>query len=222
MLMACWLPPECHLSTSRVPPASAPLRLLRSLDDVLAKPPLTMELECQRAILWEDARGVGYDLREEWRYVSGPAVPKPGCTAGTRDEKNAGKLPADFQAEANEFIRGRRRAGYGLQLLEEDALLTLDEVLATRLYSGPAFKPINEFLRELAKLTDNYRCELGRNVRLTFAATVRHLVRALRKLAAVVTPEEARQPLWRGVEGRLPRDFFAPDETGAQPSPHCT
>ena len=42
-------------------------------------------------------------------------------------------------------------------------LLTLDEVLAVRLYSGPAYQPINTFLRQFAKLEDDsLRMELAR------------------------------------------------------------
>jgi hypothetical protein len=38
-----------------------------------------------------------------------------------------------------------------------------------------------------------------------------------------VTPEEAVQPLWRGMRGELPRGFWVPDKTGmvcAVESPH--
>lgn len=41
-----------------------------------------------------------------------------------------------------------------------------------------------------------------------------HLCRAVRKLAAVTTPQEASLPLWRGVRGELPRTFWVPDERG--------
>jgi len=46
---------------------------------------------------------------------------------------------------------------------------------------------------------------------LTFSATVGHLCRAIRKLAAVATEEEAKKPLLRGVRGELPRTFWVPD-----------
>lgn len=49
---------------------------------------------------------------------------------------------------------------------------------------------------------------------LTFAATVGHLVSAIIKLAAVATPEEASQPLYRAVRGELPRGFWVPDDLG--------
>ena len=37
-----------------------------------------------------------------------------------------------------------------LMLPEDGAYLTIEEVLAVRLYSGPAYQPINEFLRQVA------------------------------------------------------------------------
>jgi len=49
---------------------------------------------------------------------------------------------------------------------------------------------------------------------LTYAATVGHICRAIRKLAAVATEEEATAPLWRGVRGELERAFWLPDATG--------
>ena len=87
-------------------------------------------------------------------------------------------------------------------------------MLAVRLYSGPAFQPINTFLRQIAGLSGVYRAELAQNPKLTFAATVGHLCRAIRKLAAVATPEEAEMPLWRGVRGELDRAFWVPDSQG--------
>jgi len=54
-----------------------------------------------------------------------------------------------------------------------------------RLYSGPAFQPINAFLREIGKLTGEFRHHMARHRELTFAATTRHLCRAIRKLADV-------------------------------------
>jgi hypothetical protein len=65
---------------------------------------------------------------------------------------DTGMLPSDFVRVANEAIIAGRAAGRGVTVLEDEdeerrALLTLDEVLALRLYSGPAFQPINEFLR---------------------------------------------------------------------------
>ena len=89
-----------------------------------------------------------------------------------------------------------------------------DRVLAVRLYSGPGYQPVNEFLRQVARLSGDYRRELVQHPGLTLGATVLHLVSAIRKLSAVATDEEARAPLWRGVRGTLPVDFWQPDATG--------
>ena len=101
-----------------------------------------------------------------------------------------------------------RRKGFGTALLEPDSLLTRDEVLAIRLYSGPAFQPINEFLREVAKLTAYFRERVSHDPGLTFCATVQHIINAIRKLAAVATEEESQTRLWRGVRGELPNNFW--------------
>ena len=100
---------------------------VKGMTHVLMRPTLTMPLEFERDIEWVDWRGVSYSLRTEWAYVTGPAVKLSGCTPGTRDEYNEGKLPADFLREANQFILNRRKKGFGTALLESDALLTVDE-----------------------------------------------------------------------------------------------
>ena len=41
-----------------------------------------------------------------------------------------------------------------------------------------------------------------------------HLCSAIRKLAAVTTPDEATEPLYRGIRGELPRSFWVRDENG--------
>ena len=142
------------------------------------------------------------------------AVRKEACTPGTRDDRNHGKTPEDFLRQCNDFIQQRRKSQYGTKLLEADALLTLDEVIAVRLYSGPAYQPINHFLREVSRLSDDYQQRLARHPMLTFASTVQHITNAVRKLSAVVTPEEAVQPLYRGVRGELPNGFWVPDKAG--------
>ena len=42
---------------------------------------------------WLDWKGVKYSLPDEWEYVNGPAKARAGCTAGTRDLNNEGKMP---------------------------------------------------------------------------------------------------------------------------------
>lgn len=83
-----------------------------------------------------------------------------------------------------------------------------------RLYSGPAYQPINRFLRAVANVTDEHRLALAQSTQVTFTATVRLLTDAIRKLAAVATPEEQAQELWRGVRGELPSTFWLRDKQG--------
>ena len=183
---------------------------VRGLDALIAKPPLTMELEFQREQEWECNGPAGSPtrttLRAEWEYVNGPAR-----SAGKRDAGKEGWTPERFREDVNDFIR--KRAGMQSRLPHENALLTLDEVLAVRLYSGPSYTPINDWLRQVGKLQGK-ALVLANYPALSFAATVRHLMCALRKLAAVATAEEARTPLWRGVTGRLPAEFSDPDAAG--------
>jgi hypothetical protein len=187
---------------------------VRGLDDILARPSLSMAHEFGRDSTWVDWRGITYSLRCEWAYVTGPASTTAGCTPGTRDANNEGKTPQQFQDEVNVLIRRRRAEGHGVALGEQDAFFTLDEVLAVRLYSGPSYQPINAFLRAVATLRGDFRTSLAAHAGLTFAATVRCIIQAIRKLAAITTPEEACQPLWRGVRGELPPSFWLPDKAG--------
>ena len=97
------------------------------------KPPLTMALECERDIYWKDWKGVNYSLKEEWKYVNGPAERKESCTPGTRDEGNDGRMPADFLSAINVHIREQRqvqhRKNFGRFLLrEEEADAVVDTV----------------------------------------------------------------------------------------------
>jgi len=94
------------------------------------------------------------------------------------------------------------------------AFLNRNELLALRLYSGPAYQPINEFLRQLAVLRGEYRSTLARSPHLTFATTVGHICDGIRKLAATVTSENAEAPLYRGVRGELPGSVWQPDKSG--------
>ena len=48
----------------------------------------------------------------------------------------------------------------------------------------------------------------------TYAATVSHLCRAIRKLSAITLPAEAELPLYRGVRGELPDSFWVRGELG--------
>ena len=182
-------------------------------DDVLGRPVLTMDQECSRKWQFEDWKGVRYVLANEWEYVKGAACELPDCTAGVRDVGNTGRTVRDFSDEVNSFIEERRRQGYGTVLPSgEFAYLTTEEVLAVRLFSGPAHQLLNSFLRQVAKLDASHRQVLANDPEITFAATVRHICRAIRKLSAVATPEETAKTLWRAVRGELPRTFWVPDE----------
>ena len=121
--------------------------------------------------------------------------------------------PQTFLEETNAHI-GRQREAYPecRSLPEAHALLTLDEVLAVRLYTGPGYQPLNAFLRQLGRVTGTFRAHMARHAGLTFTATVGHLCWALRKLAAVTPPHDLALPLYRGVRGELPRAFWAPDD----------
>jgi len=101
-----------------------------------------------------------------------------------------------------------------LMLPEDGAYLTIEEVLAVRLYSGPAYQPINEFLRQAGRLSGEHRVQLARHPSLTFSATTALICSALRKLAAVAQPQEASRPLYRGVRGTLPNAFWHEDRQG--------
>ena len=185
---------------------------IRGLDDVTAQPVLTMEHEFSRQHTWKDKRGVEYSLQSEWAYVNGPAKSTKGCTPGTRDMGNDGKTPTSFLADINAFIRERcaARKGMRTELME----LILEEVLAIRLYSGPAYQPINDFLRQVSKLSGAFRQELIQHPLLTFSETVRLICSGIQKLSAMATDEEASRPLWRAVRGELPKGFWIPDEQG--------
>ena len=97
-------------------------------DDILGKPILTMEQECTRDIPFEDWKGITYDLKQEWEYVTGAAEEKANRTAGVRDHGNTGMTPEDFQNAVNSRIELMRREGHGQELPEKFAYLERDEV----------------------------------------------------------------------------------------------
>ena len=187
---------------------------IKGMDDVLGLPVVTMAQECTRDQSWTDWKGTRYTLRSEWEYVNGVASTKHDCTPGTRDSLNEGKSVDDFLHLVNAFIQERRGMGHGLQLPLEHAFLSRDMVLAIRLYSGPVFKPINDFLRQLSELHGQARIAMAQDPQVTFAATAGHLCVAVRRLAAVASPEEVSRTLWRGLRGELPSAFWQPDELG--------
>ena len=207
---------------------------INGLDGLVSlKPPLTMAQECSRDLVWTDWKGEVYRLCDEWEYINGPAVRQEGCTAGIRDDENDGMLPEDFVARINQKIL--QHNFINKTHLDSEAcvpgqvaairrtntaarpknFLTTDEVLAIRLYSGPAYQPINSFLRQLSAVTDlGFRRMLARNPQITFAATCRLLSSAIRKLASATLLSEFDLPLYRGVRGELKPSFWNKDEDG--------
>lgn len=180
-----------------------------------SKPLLTIHQEFDRDYSWQDWCGVQYSTRDEWKYVNGASETKKDCTSGIRDGgENSNRQPLDFLERVNNYISDRRKGGWGNSLSEKDAYLSLDEVLAVRLYSGPAYLPINTFLRQVSACSGEYRLILCNHPLRSFTATCRLLSSAIRKIAAVATKEEASAPLWRGVRGELKRNFWNPDEQG--------
>lgn len=204
---------------------------VRGVGDVVDDPVLTMEAEFMRDQTWEDWQGNSYSAWEEWSYVVGTAEAQMHVH-GARDTHHNGKSVEEFMLETNAFIRIRLRqqaeklalitavagagagAGDGSADAEfaimESMLLTREEVIAVRLYTGPPFAVINRFLREVAKLSAEWRRMLARTPKLTYSATVGHLHSAVRKLARVTDVNKC----FRGVKGSLPPTFNVRDIQG--------
>lgn len=105
---------------------------------------------------------------------------------GERDEGHDGYTPGKFLALVNEHIWEVAKGLYGDKLIPEKVpQLTLSEVLAIRLYTGPGYTPINSFLREVAKLGSGWRAKIAHMHQLSYSATVWHLTNGLRKLVRV-------------------------------------
>eukprot|EP01052_Picozoa_sp_SAG31_P005325 SAG31_NODE_232_length_19710_cov_17.109581_3_plen_429_part_00 len=206
---------------------------------------LTLGLRHELADEWQDRAGgwvaindddgeVQHSYQDEWSYVNGAAriggISYDGATNQDkdRDDGNSGLMPADFVARVNRHL---------LEKQSVPELLTLEEVLAVRLYTGPAFRPINGWLREVSVLPSAppfwmkhrwgaYTAErsgleaavarraAAMDRRSSFGATVGLLISAIRKLAAASTPAESSRPLYRGLVGVLASKFWLPDAAG--------
>lgn len=196
---------------------------IRGLTDVLDRPTLTMFDEWNRPISWKDRRGIKYTCAEEWDYAINAAKMKEHCTPGIRDKNNDGKTPDKFLEEINKDImeffvfHGDKITvdEDGKEVLAENkhALMNKEEVLSVRLYTGPGFQPINDFLRQIEKLSGPMRVAVAKSPAFSFSATISRLCHAIRKLAAISPPLQ-NQKLYRGVRGDLPRTFWAEDEQG--------
>ena len=187
----------------------------RGLAEITNERCLTMEQEWARNDSWVDWRGVEHSGRAEYTYVTGIAVEdldEATRADGKRDAGHAGWTLVRFSEEINGVVRANA-AQLTAQKGEEVAApeLNLDEVLAIRLYTGPAYQPVNEFLREVSKLGGQWRRRLAGSHSFSYAATVRHLSHGLRKLARVSVE---LGDVYRGVRGELPEAFWLKDAFG--------
>jgi hypothetical protein len=183
------------------------LAYVRGTSDLTKGLPHDMNDEWLRGDTWTDWAGVEYTGREIWAYVNGAAAVAQ-CTPGERDSANAGMRPEDFLARATAHMRARSPH------MPASALLSMDEVLSLRIYTGPGFQPINTWLRWVGELEPAERRQAAVDASGSFGATTNHVISAIQKLAAVNTPEENSCRLFRGIRGQLPRDFWIPDDAG--------
>jgi len=183
------------------------------IEDITANPVLTIEQEfCREGFEFTDYAGVLYRLQDEYEYVVGTAKRKEDCTPGIRDEQHDGWTLDEFLSVANKRIASRRTPTS--ERPEGHAYLSEEEVIAVRLYTGPSYIVINDFLRQIGTLNGTLRRALATHPAHTFAATVGHLCSAIRKLSAAATADEAQRTLYRGVRGELDRSFFSRDRLG--------
>ena len=157
----------------------------RGLAEITSEAPMAMQQEWARNDKWVDWTGQEHSGWEQFRYVTGVAVTDlPPGADGARDKGHEGWTAARYLDEINAALRAcAMKAAKG----EAAAELTLNEMLAIRLYTGPAYQPLNVFLREVSKLGADWRRRLARSHQFSYAATVRHLSDGLRKLARMST-----------------------------------
>jgi hypothetical protein len=157
----------------------------RGLAEITSDPPMTMQQEWARNDTWTNWKGKWYSGRSEYAYVTGTAVTDlpPGKQSASRDKGHEGWAPDRFLAEINSQLRASaKKVGKG-----EAVELTLNEMLAIRLYTGPGYQPLNVFMREVSKVGADWRRRLVRSHQFSYAATVKHLSDGLRKLVCVST-----------------------------------
>ena len=105
----------------------------------------------------QDDRGVD-EVHVDYCFMGskGDTATKCIVVAKDYDSKNVMASVVPVKGSSNEFparrinafIRERRAQGHGLDLAEGFAFLIMEEVLSIRLYSGPAYQPLNDFLRQ--------------------------------------------------------------------------
>jgi hypothetical protein len=184
--------------------------IVRGVSDITADPVLTMEMEFARNDKWKEWNGKAYSGWVEYEYVvHGRAVyDLPSDEVDRqRDKGHDGWTIDEFHQQINlQVIENGHKRG-----IEDPPLLNKNEVIGLRLYTGPAYVPINVFLREVAKVGAEWRKKLARSHKLTYAAIVGHIFSALRKLVRVNAPYTK---LYRGVRGELPDAFWLEDAFG--------
>ena len=104
---------------------------VRGIDELTRKLSHTMEDEWMRGDEWTDWAACAYTDHGVWEYVNGPAQ-SAEATPGTRDAANIGMTVDDFVERVNAHVRGRLTTEPNPSI----DLLTVDEVLAVRLYTG--------------------------------------------------------------------------------------
>ena len=203
---------------------------MRGLAEILFAPPLTMQQEFARGQTWKNWRGPNkfktFDALREWDYVwreravEGGPLTVEGKSFPDRDHRDGyrGLLLADF------------RQKYVQQVMDldgpEELYPTLEEVAAGRLYTGPAYTQINNFLRLVGNVEErHWRARLAQVEGFTYSSTVGHLVSLIRKGTKIEGLKHRRRLeqggeravellLYRSVGGKLPDSFFVPDIQG--------
>jgi hypothetical protein len=104
---------------------------------------------------------------------------------------------------------------------DDELILTLHEVAAARLYTGPAYVKINGFMRLVGSVPErHWRVRFAQLRHFTYSCTVAHLINAIRKITKIAalksgqhSPQEEVM-LYRGVRGKLPDSFYSEDAQG--------
>jgi len=116
-----------------------------------------------------------------------------------------------FWSEANQFVVTK---GLKLQRNTKCCELNDDELVGCVLYTGNGYKPLNTWLRKLGKAYEEGNHSEVTRLRSreeSWACTVFHICSGMQKLTK---KNVGCPPLVRGIKGKLPDDFFIPDERG--------